>query len=256
MSRVWFFIAQVALTLPVDRIAIPAGAYYRGAGNDRAAEADESPGGRITLPAFTIDRTEVTRGAYAACVLSGRCAARGDLGAADITSRLPMTNVSWQEATSYCATNQGRLPTEAEWERAARGAKDRRRYPWGDSPRCDRANYGNFEGEGSCPDNPGRPVEVGRYPAGASPDGVLDLAGNVWEWTADFYDGKTPGKQAAKVTARGKEELGRAPRRSVRGGACCSMFGLPRLSNRVGFPEDYRDIDLGFRCAGGATLVP
>jgi formylglycine-generating enzyme required for sulfatase activity len=250
----WIFIAQVVAAVP-DRVAIPAGAFFRGADADPDAEADERPAKQITLPAFSIDRTEVTRAAYAACIDASHCAPRADLTAADRTSRIPMTRVSWSEATAFCSAQRARLPTEAEWERAARGPHDRRRYPWGDAPDCARANFGNYEGEGRCPGNPGHPVEVGRYPAGASPEGVLDLAGNVWEWTADYYDPRAYASSSpARALARGREELGTAPRRAVRGGACCSMFGLPRLTNRVGFPEDYRDVDLGFRCAAGATL--
>ena len=118
---------------------------------------------------------------------------------------------------------------------------DGRRFPWGDEPACERANWGNFEGEGRCPANPGHPVAVARYKA--TSDGIYDLAGNVWEWTADYY-----GRSHTTPTARGSEELGRAPRRSVRGGACCSILAAPRIANRVGWPEDYRDADLGFRC--------
>ena len=252
----WILLAQlVAPARPVDRVAIPAGTFFRGADRDPDAEDDERPARRLRLGAFSIDRTEVTRAEYAACVAAAGCPPR-PLAPADRASRLPMTDVSFTEAAAYCAARGARLPTEAEWERAARGPADRRLYPWGDAPDCARANFGNFEGEGRCPANPGHPVEVGRYPRGASPEGVLDLAGNVWEWTADLYDPRAYAA-APDRDPRGPrrprpprpEELARAPRRSVRGGACCSMFGLPRLTNRVGFPEDYRDVDLGFRCA-------
>ena len=251
----WIVIAQIAAVAP-DRVPIRGGRFFHGAVADPDAEDDEGPGRTLALPAFSIDRTEVTRAAYAACVLAGRCAARADVGAHDLASRLPMTRVTWTEARAFCVAAGGRLPSEAEWARAARGPRDRRRYPWGDAPACARANFGNFEGEGRCPENPGRPVEVGRYPSGASPEGVLDLAGNVWEWTADYYDGRPPARDGSgpkRAPPRDPAELGRAPRRAVRGGVCCSMYGLPRLTNRVGFPEDYADVDLGFRCAG-ATL--
>jgi formylglycine-generating enzyme required for sulfatase activity len=242
--------------LESDRVAIPAGTFTRGAIGDPEAEADEKPARSIRVAAFAIDRTEVTRAAYAACIVSRRCAPVPDASPADLISRLPMTQVSWRDAAAYCAAIGARLPTEAEWERAARGNVDRRRFPWGDAADCTRANFGNFEGEGRCPRHPGRPVEVGTFPSGASPDGVLDLAGNVWEWTADYYDprayarglGSDP-RGPTRGVPRGREELGTLPRRSVRGGACCSILAAPRLTNRVGFPEDYRDADLGFRCA-------
>ncbi len=256
-TAIFFLVAQLAAATPdAAQVAIPGGWFFRGAGRDPDAEDDERPGRNVYVSAFAIDRTEVTRGAYAACVAAGRCAARKDLSARDLFSRLPMTQVSWLEANAYCAAHGARLPSEAEWERAARGPRDRRRFPWGDEPTCRRANFGNYEGEGRCAENPGHPVEVGRFPDGASPEGVLDLAGNVWEWAADYYDPRayasTPVRDPrgpARPLPRGPEELGTAPRRSVRGGACCSILALPRITNRLGFPEDYRDVDLGFRCA-------
>jgi len=174
-------------------------------------------------------RTEVTRGDYAACVEAGRCKPSGDK--TDGAAKLPITGVDWNDAQAYCKFAGGRLPTEAEWEKAARGT-DGREYPWGNDVDCARANWGNFEGEGPCAGkNPGHPVAVGRYPTGASPYGVLDMGGNVWEWVADKYD-QDPG------------------RRVVRGGSCCSFFVGPRAANRNAWAPDHRDGDLGFRCAG------
>jgi len=214
----------------VDRVVVPAGSFVFGS---TRGDDDERPSRRRTLPAFAIDRTEVTRGDYARCVAARRCKSppqAPEKADAD-GDRLPATGVSWRDAQAYCAFAGGRLPTEAEWEKAARG-EDGREYPWGNDAACDRANWGNFDGEGPCADvNPGRPVAVGQYPTGASPYGVLDLAGNVWEWVADRYD-QDPA------------------RRVVRGGSCCSFFVGPRAANRNAWDPEHRDGDLGFRCAG------
>jgi eukaryotic-like serine/threonine-protein kinase len=210
---------------PRDRVVVPAGPFTQGS---TRGEEDERPARKVTLKAFAIDRTEVTRAAYAGCVDAGRCRApaliEGDVN-------LPVTNVDWNDAQAYCKFAGGRLPTEAEWEKAARGT-DAREYPWGNDADCTKANWGSFEGEGPCAGkNPGRPVAVGSYPTGASPYGALDLGGNVWEWVADKYDADTS-------------------RRIVRGGSCCSFFVGPRAPNRNAWAPEHRDGDLGFRWVG------
>lgn len=226
-----------------DRVRIPAGPFVEGS---TRGDEDERPQRTKVLPAFAIDRTEVTRSDYRRCVAARRCKPLPGLpdppaspaGAPDADEKLPVSNVSWKEAQTFCRFAGGRLPSEAEWEKAARGT-DGREYPWGNEALCDRANWGNFDGEGPCAGrNPGRPVAVGQYPTGASPYGVLDLAGNVWEWVADRYD-DDPTARAA----------GPAVRRVVRGGSCCSYFVAPRAANRNGWSPDHRDFDLGFRCA-------
>ena len=210
---------------PSPRVLVPAGPFPRG--STRGGD-DERPVKVRTLPAFRIDRTEVTRAMYARCVAAHRCA---PLAAIDLVAepKLPVTSVNWSEAHAFCAFAGGRLPSEDEWEKAARGS-DGREYPWGNNLDCARANWGNFENEGPCAGkNPGKPVAVGSYPQGASPYGLLDMAGNVWEWVADKYD--------------------RDPtRRVVRGGSCCSYFVEPRAANRNAWDPGHRDGDLGFRC--------
>jgi formylglycine-generating enzyme required for sulfatase activity len=207
-----------------DRVPVPAGEFQRGSGH---GDVDERPLRLRTLSKFFIDRTEVTREMYAKCVAARRCPQlsinlQEDPG-------LPVTQVTWSEARAFCAFAGGRLPTEDEWEKAARGG-DGREFPWGDDADCGRANWGNYENEGPCAGkNAGKPVVVGNYPEGKSPFGVLDMAGNVWEWVADAYD--------------------REPsRRIVRGGSCCSYFVAPRVANRNAWDPKHRDSDLGFRC--------
>ena len=207
-----------------DRVLVPAGPFSRG--STRGAD-DERPVRVRTLPAFRIDRTEVTRAMYARCVTARRCPPLPIDLAADVD--LPVTNVNWSEARAFCAFAGGRLPTEDEWEKAARGS-DGREFPWGGELDCARANWGNFENEGPCAGkNPGKPVVAGSTPQGASPFGALDMAGNVWEWVADRYD-RDPA------------------RRVVRGGSCCSYFVEPRAANRNAWDPGHRDGDLGFRC--------
>jgi len=223
-------VARGARRARPDRVVVAAGPSKQGS---TKGDEDERPERIVVVQAFAIDRTEVTRAAYAACVVARGCKAvpADAAGPADGDARLPVTGVSWADAQAYCKFAGGRLPTEVEWEKAARGA-DGREYPWGDAPDCARANWGNFDGEGPCAaQNPGHPVPVGSYPTGASPYGALDLGGNVWEWVADKYD-EDPG------------------RRVVRGGSCCSYFVGPRAANRNAWAPEHRDADLGFRCAG------
>ena len=221
---------RVARAEKPDRVVVPAGPSKQGS---TKGEEDERPERTVVVKAFAIDRTEVTRAGYAACVAARRCKAVPSeaAGAADGDPRLPVTGVSWADAQAYCKFAGGRLPSEIEWEKAARGP-DGREYPWGDALDCAHANWGNFDGEGPCADqNPGRPMPVGSYPAGASAYGALDLGGNVWEWVADKYDDDPS-------------------RRVVRGGSCCSYFVGPRAANRNAWAPEHRDADLGFRCAG------
>ena len=234
--------ALFAVVLVGNMVKVPAGAFTMGGGD----QEDERPAHHVHVSAYWIDRDEVTRGEYQKCVAAGACAAPDGEG----DTRVAVTGVSWRDAEAYCRFAGKRLPTEAEWEKAARGT-DGRIYPWGNDPSCAQANFGNFQGEGRCPQNPGKPVAVGSYP-GASPYGARDMAGNVWEWVADRYDPR----YYHHSPARDPQGPSTGDKRVVRGGACCSMFGLPRASNRLAFPESYRDIDIGFRCARGDTHAP
>lgn len=214
-----------------EMVTIPVGEFVYG---DDQGEPDERPQRKLTLPAFAIDRTEVTVAAYARCVAAGKCQKpAGKKDSADAS--LPAVSVSFADASAYCLFAGKRLPTEPEWEKAARGPQGSR-YPWGAEFDCGRGNFGNFAGDGRCAEDgaPGRPTAVGSYPQGASTYGVLDLAGNVWEWVEGRYD---------------YAPLARPELRVLRGGGCCSIYGLPRSSDRLALPATYRDVDIGFRCA-------
>ena len=172
------------------QVLVPGGTFTMG--NDPGTgNRDEWPAHRPQLSPFLIDRREVTNDQYQRCVDRGGCTPPAS--AASKTRRRyhgearfgrhPVIQVSWYQASEYCRFAGGRLPTEAEWEKAARGDKDRRRYPWGDRrPDCSLANFGGADGCG------GDTAAVGGRPAGRSPYGADDMAGNVWEWVGDWYD--------------------------------------------------------------------
>ena len=139
--------------------------------------SDEQPRHSVELDGYWIQRTEVTNEQYKRCVDAGVCEPPDNLlWDAPRSARLPVTDVDWNQASVYAAWVGGRLPTEAEWEKACRSA-DGRIYPWGDEPSSmGLLNY-NDEAKGT--------TDVATYPTGAN--GLYDMAGNVWEWTADWY---------------------------------------------------------------------
>jgi len=158
-------------------VIVPAGRFAMGA--DLEPPGDESPGHDVTLPGFRIHKYEVTNWQYRICVEAGACPEPQDLRFFDDRgeAQAPVVFVTWYNADAYCRWRGQRLPTEAEWEKAARGpAADT--YPWGDEPAGEVLNAGmRFMGA----------LPVGSFPEGASRYGALDMAGNVWEWTADWY---------------------------------------------------------------------
>jgi formylglycine-generating enzyme required for sulfatase activity len=215
----------------------------------------------VWLPAYAVDRTEVTVAAYDRCVRRGACAPPLDAPGTPQTGAptLPVTGVRWDDAAAYCAWVGGRLPTEAEWERAARG-RDGRPFPWGWINDPGRYNHGAVE-PGCRDDDDGAALAapVGSYPGGASPDGALDMAGNALEWVADAAAvtveegrfgrpvlrmvGYGPGRA---VNPTGPREGGE---RVVRGGAYDQPMFLARTTARQRRLRATRERDLGFRCA-------
>jgi formylglycine-generating enzyme required for sulfatase activity len=159
-------------------IAIPAGMFVMGC-SAASCLTDEAPVRRVTLSAFEIDRIEVPVASYNGCVAAGQC--DPELGTESRGDRA-QSRVTWFDADSYCRFRGKRLLTEAEWERAARGVEDRH-YPWGNTPDpdCAHAVYDMCHAGGDAI------AVVASHPAGATPDGVLDLAGNVMEWVGDWY---------------------------------------------------------------------
>ncbi len=222
---------------------VPAGPFYMGS-LEGVGESIERPQHVVTLDAFWIDETEVTRMHYGTCVAAGVCDALPTDD--DALSGKPVM-VTWSAAQAYCRWVGGRLPTEAEWEKAARGT-DARIYPWGNErPDCSRANHASLEGP--CSDGP---VDAGAHPAGASPYGVLDMAGNVAEWVSDWYD------PSYYAVSPGQNPQGpdSGQYRVARGGSWEDFFAYIQAAQRVAYPPE--EVALGFRCvvpAAAYTVV-
>ena len=172
------------------QVEVPAGAFVMGceAGGAGCAN-DASPAHEVELSAFHIDRLEVQVGDYRACMEAGACGPPMMPERLPEDPAMPVTWVSLAQAEAFCAWRGGRLPTEAEWEKAARG-DDERPYPWGEAePDCALAAMP------SCGD---RLQVAGAHPEGASPYGALDMAGNAWELVSDYYDASYYGESHDK----------------------------------------------------------
>ena len=170
---------------PDEMVYVPASDFQMGCENDPSVCYEpQFPLHTVYLDAYYIDKHEVTHDQYKECVTAGECdppktwSNEGDY---------PVIYVSWHNAQDYCTWNGKRLPTEAEWEKAARGDSDTRFYPWGSGIDCTYANYLYRDGWDFKEYCTGFTTPVGSYPKGASPYGALDMAGNVWEWVADWF---------------------------------------------------------------------
>ncbi|MEN3333565.1 MAG: gamma-glutamyl hercynylcysteine S-oxide synthase [Blastocatellia bacterium] len=238
---------------PESMVLIPAGTYTIGRDN----ESDlEKPQHAVTLPAYFVDRTEVTNEAYKKFVdEASHKPPTNWQGKTFPTGRAnyPVTGITWQDATDYATWAGKRLPTEAEWEAAARGPEGHR-YPWGEEWLPGQANIGVKAGEPAKDDEyPPQIMEVGGYPQGASPAGALDMIGNVWEYTADefkLYPGNSQTLDEVAVKLKIPIETG-APYRVIRGGA---FDGNPQHdASYRGFVNANRAFPkTGFRCVKDA----
>lgn len=236
-----------AVEAKTGAVFVPAGPFTMG-NAPGAGNLDEVPAHRPRLAAFHIDRTEVTNVAYARCVAADTCAAPSKLGSKTRAryhgeaafAGHPVVHVSWQQAASYCRWVGGRLPTEAEWEKAARGAKDARRYPWGDDkPTCRTANFAGARGCGGDTDR------ADARPAGATPYGALNMAGNVWEWVSDWYDPT----YYRRSPARDPQGPSWGAFKVMRGGCFdTGAEGLRASCRNRDFPTAQKP-NVGFRCA-------
>ena len=225
-------------------VLVPAGAFLMGSPAGEGSD-DERPQHRVSLDAFEIDRYEVTVAEYQGCVDAGTCSAPGTDTSCNWgvggRERHPVNCIDWSQAKAHCEWAGKRLPTEAEWEKAARGT-DGRKYPWGNqAASCQRAVM--YDGGTGCGRNSTWPV--GSKPAGASPYGAHDMAGNVWEWVADWY-GKDYYASSPAENPSGPESVGA---RVVRGGAWSDFPDDLRAANRLRSTPTGRNNYIGVRCA-------
>jgi len=246
------FVDEICPMSPPDaasRLTIPAGAFVMGSRPGKGSK-DEHPMHTVTLEGFRIDAVEVTVGRYKECVQAGACtpprstssALRDDYYDNPDFNDYPVVNVDWHQADAFCTWTGGRLPTEAQWEKAARGpAPDERIYPWGDGqPLCALANFGGLD-RGCLGDTD----LVGRRTLGKSPFGLLDMAGNVWEWVSDWYDSLYYKKSGSKNPVGPDWGIYKV----IRGGCYEEGPENIRVSCRASNLPGTKADNIGFRCA-------
>jgi eukaryotic-like serine/threonine-protein kinase len=223
-------------------VYVPAGDFLMGS-PEGEGDFGEHPQHMVTLDAFWIDRLEVTNAQYRLCLEEGVCREPAFWHSTIYNAPdQPVVGVIWEDARTYCEWAGVRLPTEAEWEKAARGT-DARTYPWGDEEAtCQYAVMNDASGPG-C--GLGKPWPVGSKPEGVSPYGALDMAGNVSEWVADWY--------APDYYSRSPERNPQGPDsgdvRGQRGGGWYFNADWVRAAQRNGLLPDMSNCLLGIRCA-------
>ena len=241
-------------------ISIPAGEFLMGSDPadtgfvELEPHADEGSVHSVSTVAFEIARTETTVAQYAACVRAQACSepAGEDHGVATwadegTNPRVPVNKVTWHQASAFCAWVGGRLPSEAEWEYAARGAGLDRPFPWGhEEPSCELAVFNDYRHLGgqprACGEN--RPLEVCSKSRGNTPQGLCDMAGNVWEWVQDLYR-----QDYAEPVAEGSPDARSvAGHRMQRGAGFTSYYHCLRTTNRRHRDPDRGTRNTGFRC--------
>ena len=245
-----------SMVSPADEMTIlfvQAGAFPMGS---EIGLVDEGPLHTVFLDSFWIDQTEVTNAMYNRCVEAGACKQPAVITYYNdpVCSNHPVNYVSWEYAKTYCAWAGRRLPTEAEWEKAASWdpvKNEKRLYPWGNDFDCKKGNF-----EDSACDGFAGTASVGSFLSGASPYGALDMGGNVWEWVHDAFietDPLSGGTQNYYSISPSSNPQGVDPSTSMyrvmRGGAWKINFGFGRSAYRLWFGLDDSYDFAGFRCA-------
>jgi formylglycine-generating enzyme required for sulfatase activity len=257
---------------PAARVRIEAARFHMGSDDDALARAlstcllsppasgrcradmfaDEKPDHDVYLSAYAIDRLEVSNQSYLRCVSAGACAPSGISESDPRVGRPehPVASIRWRDADAYCRWVKGALPTEAQWERAARG-DSARSFPWGHVWNTHLANHGASDDAENESDGYRYAAPVDAFSDGRSFYGLQNMGGNVWEFVADRYAAYDAQANAVDPTGpiSGSE-------RTIRGGSWRSPPHMLRVTARSRMPESERRADVGFRCAYAQPSAP
>jgi formylglycine-generating enzyme required for sulfatase activity len=222
----------------MEQLFVPEGIFLMG-DESSSAYTNEKPVHEVYLDAFWIDKYEISNHQYKKCVESGNCSKPNDEALFNNSrfENFPVVNITWNQAKEYCIWAKRDLPTEAQWEKAARGTKGQI-YPWGNFPPNNKtANFNNIIGKSTM---------SGNYPDGTSYFGSHDMAGNVWEWVNDWYSKDYYFSQSVWNNPEGADSI---QLKVIRGGSWSSPAGQLRSSYRSWYIFDSSNLDIGFRCA-------